>query len=350
MKYQEQSQAAKRQVSIVVPAFNEAENLAMLHREIRDVCDREDYEWELIIVDDGSRDHTAAVVRDLPGVVYIRFRRNFGQTPALDAGIKQARYPYVVTMDGDGQNDPADIPRLLEQLDGRGLDVVSGWRRKRRDPLGKRIASRAAHALRRMLISDGIHDSGCTLKAYRAECFRGIHLYGEMHRFIPAVLKIKGFSIGEIEVNHRPRRAGRTNYSWKRGIKGGIDMISVWFWNKYAVRPLHLLGGLGVLSFLLGLVVSAVGIYLYIIGDPTFKNVLPVLAVFLFLTAVQLFVFGLIADMLAKQYFATSGDRSYAVAEVRHIEKGAAAGSGTASAQRPTSHGAGEGEPPRHGS
>jgi glycosyltransferase involved in cell wall biosynthesis len=250
----------------------------------------------------------------------MRFRRNFGQTSALDAGIKQARYPYIVTMDGDGQNDPADIPKLLDHLERERLDVVSGWRRHRKDPLGKRFASLAARRLRRFLINDGIHDSGCTLKIYRAKCFRGIHLYGEMHRFIPAVLRIKGFRIGEVEVNHRARRAGRTKYGWKRGVKGGIDMLSVWFWNKYAVRPLHLLGGLGLLAIFLGFVVSGVGIYLYAIGDPTFKNVLPVMAVFLFLAGLQLFVFGLIADMLAKEYFATSGDRSYAVSHIIHTE------------------------------
>jgi glycosyltransferase involved in cell wall biosynthesis len=315
-----------RRVSVVVPAKDEAENLPELHREIREVCDREGYVCEVVIVDDGSHDRTREAVSGLEGVVYIRFRRNFGQTAALDAGIKQARYPYIITMDGDRQNDPADIPRLIEHLEKHGLDVVSGWRRKRKDPLGKKLSSLAARRLRRILINDGIHDSGCTLKVYRAECFEGIHLYGEMHRFIPAVLKIKGFRVGEIEVNHRPRMAGRTKYSWKRGVKGGIDMVSMWFWNKYAVRPLHLLGGLGLLSFVLGVIVSAIGIYLYIIGDPTFKNVLPVLAVFLFLSSVQLFVFGLIGDMLAKQYFATSGDRSYSVAEIRTTE---AVGAGT---------------------
>jgi glycosyltransferase involved in cell wall biosynthesis len=303
-------------LSVVVPAKDEAENLPELYREVREVCEREGYEWEMIIVDDGSHDETPQVARKLPGLTYVRFRRNFGQTAALDAGIKEARYPYIVTMDGDRQNDPADIPRLIAYLEEHGLDVVSGWRRNRKDPLGKRLSSLAARRLRRLLINDGIHDSGCTLKVYRAECFDGINLYGEMHRFIPAVLKIKGFKVGELEVNHRPRVAGRTKYSWKRGIKGGIDMVSVWFWNKYAVRPLHLLGGLGLIAFFFGVVVSVVGIYLYIIGDPTFKNVLPVVAVFMFLASVQLFVFGLIGDMLAKQYFSTSGDRSYSVAEV----------------------------------
>ena len=304
------------QISVVIPVHNEAENLPKLHEEIVEVCRRENYQFEVIVVDDGSHDATREAILNLAGVVYIGFRRNFGQTAALDAGIKQARYPYIITMDGDRQNDPADIPKLLGHLEAHNLDVVSGWRRARKDPITKRLSSRAARALRRLLINDGIHDSGCTLKAYRAHCFEGLNLFGEMHRFIPAVLKIKGFKLGEVEVNHRPRVAGSTNYSWKRGVKGGIDMISVWFWNKYAVRPLHLLGGLGLIAIFVGIIVSVIGVYLHIIGDPTFKDILPILAVFLFLTGIQLFVFGLIADMLAKQYFATSGDRSYSVAEV----------------------------------
>lgn len=183
-------------------------------------------------------------------------------------------------------------------------------------PLGKRLASRAAAAVRRKLISDGIHDSGCSLKIYRRECFRGISLFGEMHRFIPAVLKIKGFRIGEIEVNHRPRQHGSTKYTWKRGVKGLIDMVSVWFWQKYAVRPLHLLGGLGVLSFMGGTLVSIVGITFYLQGISLFRFFLPVLASFLVISGVQLFLFGLMADMLSRSYFETSPDSSYSVGEI----------------------------------
>ena len=174
----------------------------------------------------------------------------------------------------------------------------------------------------------GIHDSGCSLKVYRRACFEGISLYGEMHRFIPAVLKIKGFRIGELEVNHRPRRAGTTKYTWKRGIKGLIDMVSVWFWHKYAVRPLHLLGGLGVVSVLLGLSTAAVGIGFYAAGLTLFRNVLPVAAIFFLLAGTQLFVFGLMADMMARQYFETTPDAAYSVAEVVRVEVAADATDG----------------------
>jgi len=300
-------------VSVVVPMYNEEGNVADLHREIVEVCEKNGYLYEIIFVYDGSTDRTFEIIQSLKPVQCIRFRRNFGQTSAMDAGIKKSRYPLIVTMDGDRQNDPADIPLLVEELERSGKDLISGWRRNRKDSLMKRFFSRGAHFLRRMLIHDGIHDSGCSLKVYRRECFEGVSLYGEMHRFIPAVLKIKGFSIGELEVNHRPRTAGKTKYNWRRSIKGFLDMLSVWFWNKFAVRPLHLLGGLGLLSIFLGILVSITGIVLYFQHINTFKNVLPIFAIFLLLTGLQLFVSGLIADMLAKNYFGTTEDVPYKI-------------------------------------
>ena len=182
-------------VSIVIPVFNEAENIPEIFREIKSVCEENRYIYEIILADDGSTDKTFEVAQSLAPVKVIRFRRNFGQTAALDAGIKQARHPLVITMDGDGQNDPHDIPKLIQYLQENGLDVVSGWRKKRMDPFLKRFVSRTANFLKGFLIQDGIHDSGCSLKVYKKECFRQIDLYGEMHRFIPAILKIKGFRV-----------------------------------------------------------------------------------------------------------------------------------------------------------
>ena len=202
------NKSEKVAISVVVPIFNEAGNVALLHREIVEACETAGYTYEIIFVDDGSTDGTAQAMRGLTPLTAIHLRKNFGQTAAMDAGIKEAQYPLIVTMDGDRQNDPADIPRLIQTLEESGKDIISGWRRKRKDPFMKRFFSRGAHMLRRLLISDGIHDSGCSLKVYRRECFNGIHLYGEMHRFIPAVLKIKGFTVGEVEVNHRPRSSG----------------------------------------------------------------------------------------------------------------------------------------------
>ena len=307
--------SSRDMISIVIPVYNEVDNIADLHREVLDVCEQNNYEYEIIIVDDGSTDGTRQVAENLKPATYIRLRRNFGQTSAMDCGIKQSSGKYIVTLDGDGQNDPADIPRLIKHLEDNDLDLVSGWRKNRKDPILKRISSWLAGLARRLIINDSLHDSGCTLKVYKTECFEGISLFGEMHRFIPGVLRIKGFNVGELEVNHRPRQSGKTKYSWQRGIKGFLDMIGVWFWHKYAVRPLHLLGGIGASLFLLGSLTSAVGIYFYIMDIELFRFFLPVLSSFLLTSGMQIFLFGLIADMLAKNYFQSTPDTPYSIAE-----------------------------------
>lgn len=303
------------EISIIIPVHNEEENIKDLVLEINSVCAGK-YKYEIIIVDDGSTDKTAEIVKTLSPVTYIKLRRCFGQTAAMDAGIKQAKYKYIVTMDGDRQNDPNDIPRLIEYLETNNLDIVSGWRKKRKDSFFKKFVSRGANVLRSILIHDEIHDSGCSLKIYKKECFEQISLYGEMHRFIPAILKIKGFNIGEIEVNHRPRTKGITKYNWRRTFKGFVDMISVWFWNKYAVKPLHLLGGMGLLSIFFGFVSLAYTVYLYIDMGKVGHTAWPVLSVFLFMIGILLFVLGLIADILSKTYYETTRDKSYNIKEI----------------------------------
>ena len=303
------------EISIIIPVHNEEENIKDLVLEINSVCAGK-YKYEIIIVDDGSTDKTAEIVKTLSPVTYIKLRRCFGQTAAMDAGIKQAKYKYIVTMDGDRQNDPNDIPRLIEYLETNNLDIVPGWRKKRKDSFFKKFVSRGANVLRSILIHDEIHDSGCSLKIYKKECFEQISLYGEMHRFIPAILKIKGFNIGEIEVNHRPRTKGITKYNWRRTFKGFVDMISVWFWNKYAVKPLHLLGGMGLLSIFFGFVSLAYTVYLYIDMGKVGHTAWPVLSVFLFMIGILLFVLGLIADILSKTYYETTRDKSYNIKEI----------------------------------
>ena len=190
-------------ISVVVPVYNEEGNVEELHREILGVCQENNYEFEIIFVDDGSKDRTVEICKSLKPLKLIQMRRNFGQTAAMDAGIKAARFKYVVTMDGDRQNDPKDIPNMIKYLEDNDLDMVSGWRKNRKDTIMKRFTSRGANFLRHMIVHDGIHDSGCSLKVYKKECFEGINLYGEQHRFIPALLKIKGFTVGEVVVNHR---------------------------------------------------------------------------------------------------------------------------------------------------
>lgn len=303
-------------ISIVVPIFNEEDNVQELHKEIKEVCKKLLYDYEIIFVDDGSKDKTCERVKGLYPLKYIRFRRNFGQTAAMDAGIKNAQYDYIITMDGDRQNDPADIPKLIKNLEENNLDVVSGWRKNRKDTFMKKITSRGANLLRGIIVKDNIHDSGCSLKIYRKECFEHINLYGEMHRFIPALLEIKGFSVGEMVVNHRARAAGTTKYNWKRTFKGFVDMISVWFWNKFAVRPLHLMGSAGIVTLGCAALFAIWTFILFITGEDLSDNFQPILTIFFIITGLQLFIFGLLGDVLSKIYYGSKIDNSYSIKEI----------------------------------
>mgnify|MGYP002672094571 FL=1 len=306
-----------KSISVVVPVYNEEGNVEELHREIKQVCEENQYEYEIIFINDGSSDQTGKICRTLSPLKYIEFRKNFGQTAAMDAGIKAAKYEYIVTMDGDCQNDPADIPMMIEYLEENNLDVVSGWRKNRKDTFMKRFVSRGANFLRHLLVHDGIHDSGCSLKVYRRECFKGVTLYGEQHRFIPAILKIKGFTVGEVVVHHRARTAGITKYNWSRTIKGFVDMISVWFWNKYAARPMHLMGGLGILSGLIGFGCGIWSIVLFCLGYKMSDNMIPpILTVFFIIIGILMFVFGLMSEILMKTYYGVHVDTPYTIKEV----------------------------------
>lgn len=303
-------------ISVVVPVFNEEGNVRELHKEILEACKKENYNFEIIFVDDGSKDKTPEICKELKPLKYIRMRKNFGQTAAMDAGIKAAQYDYIVTMDGDRQNDPADIPKLVNYLEENDLDIVSGWRKNRKDTVMKKFTSRVANFLRGIIVKDNIHDSGCSLKIYKKECFDHINLYGEMHRFIPALLRIKGFEVGEVVVNHRPRTAGVTKYNWKRTIKGFVDMISLWFWSKYAVRPLHILGAGGMVSIFLGVVCAIWSIVLFALGYKMSNNIMPpLLTVFFIIVGLLMFIFGLMSDMMSKTYYGSGIDKSYSVKE-----------------------------------
>ena len=303
-------------ISVVVPVFNEEGNVRELHQEILEVCKKENYKFEIIFVDDGSKDKTPEICKELKPLKYIRMRKNFGQTAAMDAGIKAAQYDYIVTMDGDRQNDPADIPKLVKYLEDNNLDIVSGWRKNRKDTVMKKFTSRVANFLRGIIVKDHIHDSGCSLKIYKKECFDHINLYGEMHIFIPALLKIKGFEVGEVVVNHRPRTAGVTKYNWKRTVKGFVDMISLWFWSKYSVRPLHILGAAGMVSLFLGFVCAVWSIVLFAMGRKMSANIMPpLLTVFFIIVGLLMFIFGLMSDMMSKTYYGSGIDKSYSIKE-----------------------------------
>ena len=307
-------------LSVVVPVYNEEENIAQLFQEIKTVCETGmngvPFDYEIIIVNDGSTDRTDQVCRSLFPLTYIQFRKNFGQTAAMDCGFKAATKEFIAALDGDGQNDPADIPGMLQYLMEYDYDVVSGWRRSRHDTTGKRFVSRGANMLRHMIIHDGINDSGCTLKIYRKECFENLTLYGEQHRFIPAILRIRGFKIGEKEVHHRPRVNGKSKYNIIRVFKGFLDMLSVWFWSKYASRPLHLLGGMSLIFFFFGAVFGLWTVIGYLIVGHMPNFIIQLILAIFFLTAGQLqLTFGLLGEMMMKTYFNTQGSLPYRVKE-----------------------------------
>lgn len=303
-------------ISVVVPLYNEEGNVKELHKRILEACQGLNKPFEIIFIDDGSKDGTVADCAGLSPLTLIKFRKNFGQTAAFDAGIKQAQGEIVVTMDGDLQNDPADIGLLLSEME-KGFDVVSGWRFERKDSLSKKIFSRTANLLRKVLIQDTIHDSGCSLKAYKRNCFEDVDLFGEMHRFMPALLELQGYKVGEVKVSHHPRIHGVTKYNWKRGMKGFVDMISIWFWRKYSNRPLHLFGGTGiVLSFVGTLIILWMAVEKIFLGASLSEKIWPLVGIFLVLVGIQLFVFGLLADIMLKNYYKGQKKMNYNIKDI----------------------------------
>lgn len=302
-------------ISVILPVYNEEKNLPELYLELKEVLDKLNNEYELVFVDDGSEDNSLNVLKNLSEkdlkVKVIKLRKNFGQTAALDAGIRNSQGKILIAMDSDLQNDPKDIPRLIKKLE-EGYDIVSGWRHNRKDSFSKKIISKGANFLRKIIIKDSIHDSGCTLKAYKKECFNDLKLYGEMHRFIPALLALKGFKITEIIVNHRERKFGKTKYTIKRTLNGFLDMILLKFWTSYSTRPIHLFGGLGILSGLIG---GLIGIYLTIMKvvykEAIANRPLLLLSALLILVGLILLVFGVLADILIKIYY--KDQQSYSI-------------------------------------
>lgn len=306
------------EISVVVPAYNEEENVSRLYRAVTEVLRTLGKPYEIIYVDDGSTDGTVEELKKLcerdKRVKAVIFRRNFGQTAAMDAGFKQAQGRVIFPMDADLQNDPRDIPRLLKKLN-QGYDVVSGWRKNRRDGFLKKFVSRGANLLRKWIINDKIHDSGCTLKAYKKKCFEGITLYGEMHRFIPAILEWKGYKVTELVVRHHKRKYGQTKYGMKRTVKGFLDMLVMKFWMQYSTRPIHLFGSTGLLMTFLGFLIGAYLAFIKIFFGASIGNrPLLILAVLLMVLGVQLVMFGFLADIMIKVYY--KNDSTYSIEKV----------------------------------
>lgn len=294
-------------ISVVVPVYNEEGNISALHSELREVMDRFGEEYELIYVNDGSTDGSQAELAGLTGSIVVDLARNYGQATALDAGFRTAVGELIVSLDGDGQNDPHDIPKLLEALTDPNVDVASGWRVSRKDRTGIRFLTRAGRMLRGWIIGDPIHDTGCTLRAYRRAAVDSVDLFGEMHRYVLALFIWKGFRVVEIPVNHRPRQAGESKYGYSKAVRGFIDLLYIWFLYRYSERPLHLFGYMGLGSFALGVVAGAVSLYdrlalgIHMNHDGWFF-----LTIFFLIVAIMLFSFGLVIDLLMRIYMQTS--------------------------------------------
>ncbi len=309
-------------LSIVVPVYNEAESLPLLHQSIQQAMADIGRSWEVIYVDDGSRDGsvkwlTALAMQDTQHVVVVVFRRNFGQTTAIAAGIDHARGEVIVFLDADMQNDPADIPMMLRKLD-EGYDVVSGWRKNREDnALTRNLPSNMANWLISNVTGVHLHDYGCTLKAYRREALTGFRLYGEMHRFIPVYANSVGAKIVEVPVRHHARKFGKSKYGLERTTKVILDLIAVQFLTRYANKPIYLFGGGGIALFaagffgLLFLAVRKLILQIDILNSPVF-----IISVMMALMGFQSILMGLIAELLVRTYHESQQKTTYTV---RHI-------------------------------
>ena len=308
-------------ISVVVPIYNEVESLPHLIDAIASTLNGTELSYELICVDDGSTDGSAALLKETaltsPNLRAVILRRNYGQTAAMAAGFKHARGRTVVTLDGDLQNDPADIPMLLAKLD-EGYDLVSGWRKNRQDAaLTRLLPSKIANWLIGQITGVKVHDYGCSLKAYRSELLADMNLYGELHRFLPALAFIEGARITELPVRHHARRHGHSKYGLGRTFRVVLDLFTIFFMKKFLTRPMHVFGLLGIISMMIG---TLLGLYLTVLklglGARIGDRPLLILAVLLTLTGVQLFSFGLLAELLMRTYHESQGRPIYRVREV----------------------------------
>jgi len=305
-------------ISVIIPVYNEEKSIKQLFLELKKTMSSLKKKYEIIFINDGSTDSSLSILKQVKDkhTKIIDFRKNFGQSAAMKAGFDYAKGDIIIAMDADLQNNPKDIPKLIRKME-EGYDVATGWRKHRKDSLSKKIPSMIANLLHKRLTGLNIHDSGCSLKAYKKECLKGIELYGETHRYIPALIAQKGYKIGEVEVDHRPRKYGRTKYGTARLIKGYLDLLGVEFWMRYAARPLHVFGGLGVLFSGIGLILGITLGVLEIMGRiRSRQSSLPLLVMFLFIVGIQFLVLGILGDITIKMYYSDKRHKTYQIKEI----------------------------------
>jgi glycosyltransferase involved in cell wall biosynthesis len=308
-------------ISAVLPVHNEEENIPELHIRLTKTLKSLKKPFEIIYVENRSTDKTVEILKKLKGAKILIMRlpsigKRTTQSVALDAGVKEAKGEFIVTLDSDLQNPPEEIPKLLDKLIEEDLDVVSGWRKKRKDNLIIKNLSKFGGWLRNQVLNPGVHDLGCTLKVYRKECFEGLDLYGEMHRYLVAILRWRGFRIGEMVVKHDERKHGTSKYNWKKMFRGFVDMWSVWFWKKYSDRPLHLFGVVGIFTALTGMgLLGLLGVLRLFALISLSNSIWPLVAMLLMIVGIQLFIFGMMMDMMIKTYYATGREQVYTIRE-----------------------------------
>ena len=306
-------------VSLVIPVYNEEECIEELHAEIRAALGKIPH--EVIYIDDGSSDGSRYILDEMaadnPDVTVLHFRRNFGKSAALAAGFERVRYESVATMDADLQDDADEIPRMLHVMVENDYDLVSGWKKSRKDPLEKRVPSRLFNKTTQALTGVELHDFNCGLKVYRTEVVREISLYGELHRYVPALAHYRGFRVGELAVNHRPRGGGASKFGLERYVRGMFDLMSIVFLGIYQRRPLHLFGGIGLAFASAGVLISAYLSVLWLMGNGIGDRPLLILGVLLIIVGVQSVSFGLVAELIARTN-QNGGESQYSISrEVR---------------------------------
>lgn len=314
-------------LSVVIPVYNEQDNIFPLYEGLSAALRNVGQNYEVILVNDGSSDATEANLETVAAkdsrFKVIHFRRNFGQTAAMMAGIDYASGDVIIGLDGDLQNDPADIPKLLDKL-GEGYDVVSGWRRSRKDAAVRRnLPSRVANMLISEISGVHLHDYGCTLKAYKREVVKGVRLYGEMHRFIPIYAHWQGGRVAEIVVNHHPRIHGHSKYGLERVIKVLLDLVVVKFLASYANKPIYVFGGFGLFSIAVSFLAGLWAIYLKYFEDTSFiQTPLPLLVALTFITGIMSILMGLIAEIIMRTYYESQGKQVYLIRDTRNLPGG----------------------------
>lgn len=312
-------------LSIVIPIYNEEKNTEELYKELKKVLESLSTSYEIIAVNDGSRDDSYQILKKIAqsdsDFKVINFRKNFGQTAAISAGIDFSKGEIIIPMDADLQNDPADIPKFLEKIN-QGFDVVSGWRKKRRDKLiTRRIPSRIANWLISLITGVKLHDYGCTMKAYKREVIKDVRFYGEMHRFMPAYTSWYGARISEIVVNHRPRKYGKAKYGISRTFWVVLDLLTVKFLTDYSTKPMHFFGKVGYWSLFFGFLSGIFAVVLrFAMGISFIQTPLPLLIVFLVLVGIQFILMGLLAEILTRTYFESQNKPTYLIKEKFNLE------------------------------